>query len=403
MFCGYSKRISLLKMKWVVKYFLGVAVILSEVEGSFSQNLIPNGDFEQHDKCLGLNTRVSRWTMPVGEYYHYLCDCFVPKAQYSGEEKNFPHLGKGFTGICLHGTDASEYMMIQLNQSLIANTEYYFSGYVLLGDEKRKDYLNFKQLEIGFSDKEYSVSEPSYIFLDPELLIPVSFAQKEKEWIFISGRFTSSGNESNMIIGNFLPATPLADELAEYMGLPEDEREPFLKKHKKLAAAMTEFNSEMQQESKPYRVRIYFDDLCLMPLADSAKGFCNYPITKISAPEIKAEVNKPIVIENIFFETGKSTLLPASFSSLGNLADWLKKNPSAEIQISGHTDNKGNEEENKKLSFDRAKSVKDYLASKNAMNKIEINGMGSSKPVASNDSEDGRSKNRRVEFTIIKQ
>src|SRR6185503_20166874 len=130
-------------MKVGLKYFFVFSLLFSS--SSFSQNLIPNGDFEQHDKCLGLNTRVSTWTMPVGEFYHYLCDCMVPKAQYTGEEKNLPHQGKGFVGICLHGTDASEYMMVKLNQPLVANTEYYFSGYILLADEKRKDYLNFKQ------------------------------------------------------------------------------------------------------------------------------------------------------------------------------------------------------------------------------------------------------------------
>lgn len=388
-------------MKLTCKYFFLAQFLVAF--SSHSQNLIPNPGFEEHGKCLGLNTRVVTWSMPSSDYYHYLCDCPVPKAQYNGEEKNFPHEGKALAGICLQGRSASEYMMVKLNQPLVANTEYYFSGYVLLGDEKKNDYLNFKRIEIGFSDKYYAVAEPSYIFFDPELLIPISFEKKEKEWIFISGKFTANGNETTMIIGNFLPSTPIADELTEYMSLSQSDRETYLRKHKKLADAMNEFNSEMLQESKPYSIRCYFDDLCLMQLADSLKGFCNYPITKISPPEIKPEVNKPIVIENIFFETAKSTLLPPSFPSLDNLADWLKKNPAAEIQISGHTDNKGSEAENKKLSFDRAKSVKDYLASKNAMNKIEINGLGSLKPIASNDSEEGRSKNRRVEFTITKQ
>ncbi|MBI4931694.1 MAG: OmpA family protein [Bacteroidetes bacterium] len=381
-------------------------LILSQIflySYSCAQNLIPNPGFEDHDKCLGLNTRISVWSMPSNNFYHYLCDCPVPKAQYNGEEKNKAHEGKGISGICLYGREAGEYMMVKLTQALVANTEYYFSGYVLLADEKKDNYENFKQLEIGFSGKDFSVTNPSYIFFDPQLLIPVSFASKEKEWIFISGRFTASGNETNLIIGNFLPSTPIADELTEYMSLSQSDRESYLRKHKKLADAMNEFNSEVIQESRPYSIRCYFDDLCLMQVSDSLKGYCNYPVTKNSSPEIKPEVNKPIVLENIFFETAKSTLLPSSFESLNNLGDWLKKNPSAEIQISGHTDNKGNEEENKKLSFDRAKSVKEYLASKNAVNKIEINGFGSTNPIASNDSEEGRSKNRRVEFVIIKQ
>ncbi len=381
-------------------------LIISMICMGFSvqaQNLIPNPGFEEHANCLGLNTNVKEWKMALGNYYHYLSDCPVPKSQYGGEEKNKPHAGTGFAGICLYGREAGEYLMVKLTHPLTANTEYYFSGYVLLADEKRNDYKNFKRIEVGFTEKDYSVAVPCYIFFDPQMLIPVSFDKQEKEWVFLSGKFTATGNETNIIIGNFLPSTPIADELTEYMSLSQSERESYLRKHKKLADAMNQFNSDVIQESKPYSIRCYFDDLCLMQSSDSTKGYCNYPVTKIAPPEIKPEVNKAIVLENIFFETAKSTLLPSSYPSLDKFVEWLIKNPSAEILISGHTDNKGNEADNKKLSFDRAKSVKDYLVSKNAMNKIEANGFGSTKPIAPNESEDGRSKNRRVEFTITKQ
>jgi outer membrane protein OmpA-like peptidoglycan-associated protein len=401
MFYRHSKRIQVLKMQQ--KKNLALILLLCFVAAAQAQNLIPNPGFELHKNCMGLNTDVQDWKMPFGNYYHYLSDCPVAKSQYGGEEKNKPHSGTGFAGICLYGREAGEYIMAKLDQPLQANTEYYFSGYVLLADEKRNDYGNFKRIEIGFTEKVYSVAVPSYIFFDPQLLIPVTFEKHEKEWIFISGRFTATGNETYMLIGNFLPSTPIAEELTEYMSLSQSERESYLRKHKKLADAMNQFNSDVLQEARPYSIRCYFDDLCLMQLADSTKGYCNYPVTKISPPEIKPEVNKAIVLENIFFETAKSTLLPASYPSLDKFADWLIKNPTAEILISGHTDNKGNEADNKKLSFDRAKSVKDYLISKNAANKIEVNGFGSTKPIASNDTEEGRSKNRRVEFTITKQ
>lgn len=369
----------------------------------FSQNLIPNPGFEEHKNCLGLNTEVKDWHMPVGKYYHYLSDCPVGRAQYSGEEVNKPYKGKCTAGLCLHSREAGEYMIAKLDQPLKSNEQYIFSGFILLAGEKQDNYKNFTHLQVALTDKEYSVANPSFIFFDPQITIPVSFENKEKEWIYISGRFTAAGNETYLIIGNFLSEKPVSDELSEYMSLSPDERENYLRKHRRLEAAMNEFNSDLSKNSKPYAIRCYLDELCLMPASDTTKGLCNYPIKKASDSPHKVEAPKPIVIENIFFETGKADLLPKSFRALDSLANWLKTNPNVEIQITGHTDNKGNEKENSKLSADRAASVKNYLVSKGANNHIESSGLGSTKPIAGNETEEGRSRNRRVEFVITKQ
>ena len=75
-----------------------------------------------------------------------------------------------------------------------------------------------------------------------------------------------------------------------------------------------------------------------------------------------------------------------------------------EVEIEGHTDNVGTDAMNQKLSNDRAKAVRDYLVSKSISSKrLKTVGYGKSKPIASNDSEEGRAQNRRVEFTILKQ
>jgi outer membrane protein OmpA-like peptidoglycan-associated protein len=75
-----------------------------------------------------------------------------------------------------------------------------------------------------------------------------------------------------------------------------------------------------------------------------------------------------------------------------------------EVEIEGHSDNVGNDAANKKLSNDRAKAVRDYLVSKEISTKrLKTIGYGKTKPLASNDTEEGRQQNRRVEFTILKQ
>jgi len=123
------------------------------------------------------------------------------------------------------------------------------------------------------------------------------------------------------------------------------------------------------------------------------------PVKKVFSPKI----GEKVILQNIFFEINKSELLPASQEELNKLVDYLLKDKNALIEISGHTDNTGNEEKNKTLSGNRAKAVADYLISKGVdKNRISYKGYGSSKPIESNDTEDNRQKNRRVEFIINK-
>ena len=114
------------------------------------------------------------------------------------------------------------------------------------------------------------------------------------------------------------------------------------------------------------------------------------------------EVNKPIVLKNIFFETKSYNLLPVSLIDLDILADILLENKTMKIEIEGHTDNVGKPEDNQKLSEKRAIAVVEYLLSKGVKAaQLTGKGYGETKPVAGNDSEAGRAKNRRTEFTIL--
>ena len=117
----------------------------------------------------------------------------------------------------------------------------------------------------------------------------------------------------------------------------------------------------------------------------------------------KMELNKPLTLNNIFFETGKSNLLDSSFAELNTLFSILKSKPKMIIQISGYTDNTGNTQDNIVLSEARANAVKKYLSNKGIdNNRIIAKGYGSSNPKASNDTAEGRANNRRVEIMVLK-
>jgi outer membrane protein OmpA-like peptidoglycan-associated protein len=104
---------------------------------------------------------------------------------------------------------------------------------------------------------------------------------------------------------------------------------------------------------------------------------------------------------SISFETGKSNLTLQSMTNIDKLAKILNEYSDTEINIFGHTDNTGNPDMNLDLSLDRANAVKDYLVSKDVNeNRLATKGLGSKEPIETNDTEEGREKNRRVEFEI---
>ena len=107
-------------------------------------------------------------------------------------------------------------------------------------------------------------------------------------------------------------------------------------------------------------------------------------------------------MKNVFFEFNTWTLRTESHRELDNLVKILKQNPSMTIEIGGHTDNIGGDEYNISLSEKRAVSVANYLIEKGIdPKKLVCKGYGSTKPISGNDTEQGRSLNRRTEIVII--
>jgi outer membrane protein OmpA-like peptidoglycan-associated protein len=116
----------------------------------------------------------------------------------------------------------------------------------------------------------------------------------------------------------------------------------------------------------------------------------------------KAETGSSIVLKDIQFKAGTSELEGENtFEILNEIADFLINQPNLTIRIGGHTDNLGDPTLNKELSLQRATAVRNFLIS-NGVNfeKLRISGWGGSKPIASNATEAGRNKNRRVELSV---
>jgi flagellar motor protein MotB len=112
--------------------------------------------------------------------------------------------------------------------------------------------------------------------------------------------------------------------------------------------------------------------------------------------------NTIIALNNIFFDFNKATLRPESITELRHMVKFMQEYPKLKVEISGHTDSIGTDEANRKLSQERAESVRDYLSSHGIhVSRVTAKGYGATKPVAPNDTEEGRQRNRRTEFRII--
>ena len=122
-------------------------------------------------------------------------------------------------------------------------------------------------------------------------------------------------------------------------------------------------------------------------------------ITEV-APQL--EVGETITLNNVFFQTGKYTLLDISIVELDKVVEMMQSHPTMRIELGGHTDNVGNPASNQTLSEQRAKAVYDYLVNHGIeASRLSYKGYGQTQPVSDNSTPEGRRQNRRTVFTII--
>lgn len=162
-----------------------------------------------------------------------------------------------------------------------------------------------------------------------------------------------------------------------------------------------------------YRQQI--DDLGWYIISATAEGYLNTidsvwvndrevtPVTKDILLQ-PIEVGVTVRLKNIYFDFDKTTLKSESFTELDKVVAFLKQNPSVEIEISGHTDSKGSDDYNQKLSQGRSEAVVTYIIDQGIDGyRLSAHGYGEAKPIDTNDSDLGRANNRRVEFTVMKK
>jgi OmpA-OmpF porin, OOP family len=131
------------------------------------------------------------------------------------------------------------------------------------------------------------------------------------------------------------------------------------------------------------------------------EGSINYQLANFLGDTSATDLPKTFVFDHLNFVSGSTELTSDSDKTVNDLAQVLKAYPSAQVQLTGHTDNTGNPQGNQALSVARANAVKAMLVNDGiAENRMSTQGFGQDRPVASNDTEQGRARNRRIELTV---
>lgn len=369
----------------ILSFVLVPAILLS-------QNLVPNGSFELHQgipKYPSQITKAIGWFRPSVGTPDYFNACAGKRPigvpyNFIGYQK--PRTGNGYAGFYLYESadpdGYREYVSTKLKSTLVRGKPYQVKFYVCLANHSEMAVSN---IEVLFTRDKLNIPTSERIHKKPQLKYPGDIITDTANWVEISWNYVAKGNEQYITIGNF--------EKADKCNL------------KTLIYGLAKGIS--------LNAYYYIDDVCVEEIINNNPCKCEQDTVPLPGDVIKNEQlsKKPakldikpeqaIILENIFFETNASELLPASFPELNQLVAYMKKHPAATIDFSGYTDNTGREKKNMELSTARAKAVADYLEKRGIKEgRINYKGYGSANPVANNHTKEGRAKNRRVEFTI---
>jgi len=291
----------------------------------------------------------------------------------------FPHSGTCYAGFFAFSHDNyREYLQTPLTKPLEKGKRYVFSLYISLADYSR---TFIDQLGVCFLSGRAKYNSSNVITdLDPVYLkIGDEVGKEIKNWHHVTITYKAKGGESYLLFGSF--------EINQ------------VKKTK--YKAPKEMKSRINQTSE--RDAYYFvDDISLIENTNVVEDELPLPVRTELDTMDKIPADTAFVLKNVLFQTNKAILLPISYSDLDKVADYLKKNAMLKIQVSGHSDNVGNEKLNQKLSTERAKAVENYLIKRSIdARRIIVKGYGSTKPLVQNDTPEHKQQNRRVEFTLM--
>ena len=351
-------------------------------------NMVFNPSFEEYTLCperidaKGVMNGVDAWWQPTAgsSDYFNVCsgrDCAVPRNKMGVQTAR---TGVAYCGIYCSQASYREYLQTQLKSPLLPGHRYRVSFYVSLAEKSPHaiatigamltsqrlsdstwDVLMHREL-VDYGDNQ---SQLISVYYKPQVVNDKDRVLDDmKSWTLVSGDFVADGGELFLTIGNF-----------------------------------NSFNNSTVVETNTANAVLqgayyYIDDVSVVPTE---------PVALIGPGDtIAMEAGDVVSMWDVFFATGESDVLPQSYVELHRLIDLLQAHPTMRIELRGHTDNSGTREFNQRLSEARAQAVVEYLVAHGVeRSRLSASGYGESMPIDSNDTPEGRSRNRRVEYLIV--
>ncbi len=349
-----------------------------------AQNLVPNGSFEIFTKCPGDYSqapgefRIQDWfSANAGTPDHFnACSNGEADVPHNWAGVSDPYEGAGYVGIYVwmdNMRSYREYLECKLTQPLIRDSVYEVEFHF-----KLSSYAHFSIDRIGLllTDSAVSTKSDRVIKRDPTLsvILDSAFTRETGTWEHAKMFYKAKGGEQFVTIGNFF------DDAST----------------KSFAIPFRPVQQQMLAQSAYY----YVDAVKVTSRYFLQQQLLLQKIPDFSIPE--TQLNITYVLKNIQFQYDSYRLVPPSFSELDKVAEYLLKNPNLRVQLFGHTDDRGGDRYNLKLSQSRAKNVADYLATVGIRtDRIDHFGFGKSKPLVPATTEEARAINRRVEVRFV--
>jgi OmpA-OmpF porin, OOP family len=362
-----------LKNTYIFVFFAISKLLFSQISSEIVRNIVPNGSFENFRKKSGNIKQAIPWQQ-IASVDFFQEPISNDTSIYKG----------GRTGNCYAGlryqNRYKEFIQVKLAESLKRGSTYEFEMYVRLAFWSNASLKSFGAL---FTKNGYKGQND---VVKTALIDTVSkkggFTNGYK-WFKVYGKYIADGGEKYVTIGNFAKSVKKDMQRLNVFKLGFIESYYFV-----------DDISLIKEKEIVEKVKV--------EIVGSFVAEVDEMQDSVLEVNTNIKVGDKIQLKNIFFENGKSYLLPESYTELNKLVQYLLRNNQMEVRINGHSDNEGSKSKNQKLSEQRAREVFEYLIKKGVQNKLYFKGFGSTIPVASNDNEADRAKNRRVEFEIIK-
>lgn len=369
----------------IILLMLGVSMLaVAQTTG----NLVYNPSFEEYRFCpqridaLGVMRAVDAWWQPTrgSSDYFNACggrECLVPRNKMGYQEA---HDGVAYCGIYCSQEEYREYLQTELRRPLQAGLRYRVSFFVSLADKSPNAVAPLGALlttdrivdsTMGIlmrkevTDMGANELQSIATWLVPQVANPIdSVLSSTREWVEVSGIVTAEGGERFLTIGNF-----------------------------------ADFNHSSVIDIQNIGALLqgayyYIDDVSVVCL--------DTDWVEPPQPVDTLQVGDVVQMWEVFFDIDSYELLQQSYKELTNLLEKLQANPAMKVELRGHTDNTGTKEGNRRLSENRARAVMEYLVERGINAKrLTANGYGESMPIDSNETPDGRSRNRRVEYKVL--